>query len=640
MGGENEVGRVKASLREIRLRVAACIALICLSVDDLNPVKVVCSILQLDTNWVALVTLGWVLTLIYANANDLIYFSVKIFLQSIGSIFFSSIEVVGRQNIPEHGPIIFSGNHMNQFVDGMNLLCTSPHQVGFLVASHSFKKPVIGHMARATRCFPVTRPQDFAKKGTGKIKVIGMKVLGEGTSFTKLENGDKVRIGAAKEAYKLRDIVSDTEASMWNDEKQSCDITQDTWLTYDVFQFVDQSKMFEKVNDALAKGNNLGIFPEGGSHDRTDLLPLKVGVSVIAFGTLERHDINVPIVPVGLNYFRGHRFRGRVVIEYGEPIRIDKELFAEYKKDKRKAYNTLLARVEEGMRGVIVTAPDYDTLKLVHTARRLYSRHPSNSTSTKIKQDLARRFSIGYRMISEKFGEQEDLRKLEASMEKYQDTLDAWALKDYQVNHLEVPYSKTLYTFLHGCGVLAIASVPSIILNAPVGIVASWWARTEAKKDLAKSRVKIEARDVLLSKKIVFSIMAVPTLWITYAVLLYIFSGWETRTILVMLLSCPLFSYLGVMSVQAGMVDVKDLRPVFLRLLPQFREIVHKLPTQRAELQAELRAIVKKYGPELGPLYYDDEVDWNMYVRKKEDVLLEGNEYDVNGEKEDKDKDQ
>ena len=35
-----------------------------------------------------------------------------------------------------------------------------------------------------------------------------------------------------------------------------------------------------------------------------------------------------------------------------------------------------------------------------------------------------------------------------------------------------------------------------------------------------------------------------------------------------------------------------------------------------------------------------DEVDWNMYVRKKEDVPLEGNEYDVNGEKEDKDKDQ
>ena len=34
--------------------------------------------------------------------------------------------------------------------------------------------------------------------------------------------------------------------------------------------------MFDKVHAALAKGECLGIFPEGGSHDNTHLLPLKV----------------------------------------------------------------------------------------------------------------------------------------------------------------------------------------------------------------------------------------------------------------------------------------------------------------------------------------------------------------------------
>lgn len=34
--------------------------------------------------------------------------------------------------------------------------------------------------------------------------------------------------------------------------------------------------MFSNVEKTLAQGHNLGIFPEGGSHDRTDLLPLKV----------------------------------------------------------------------------------------------------------------------------------------------------------------------------------------------------------------------------------------------------------------------------------------------------------------------------------------------------------------------------
>ena len=47
---------------------------------------------------------------------------------------------------------------------------------------------------------------------------------------------------------------------------------------------------------------------------------LQAGVAAIALGTQEKHDINVPIVPVGLTYFRGHRFRGRLVVEFGQPI--------------------------------------------------------------------------------------------------------------------------------------------------------------------------------------------------------------------------------------------------------------------------------------------------------------------------------
>jgi glycerol-3-phosphate O-acyltransferase/dihydroxyacetone phosphate acyltransferase len=47
-------------------------------------------------------------------------------------------------------------------------------------------------------------------------------------------------------------------------------------VNYDIFEAVDQSKMFDVVFARLAKGQCLGIFPEGGSHDNTDLLPLKV----------------------------------------------------------------------------------------------------------------------------------------------------------------------------------------------------------------------------------------------------------------------------------------------------------------------------------------------------------------------------
>jgi len=38
---------------------------------------------------------------------------------------------------------------------------------------------------------------------------------------------------------------------------------------------VDQSWVYEKVFERIEEGGCIGIYPEGGSHDRPDLLPLK-----------------------------------------------------------------------------------------------------------------------------------------------------------------------------------------------------------------------------------------------------------------------------------------------------------------------------------------------------------------------------
>ncbi len=80
---------------------------------------------------------------------------------------------------------------------------------------------------------------------------------------------------------------------------------------------------------------------------------------------------------------------------------------------------------------------------------------------------------------------------------------------------------------------------------------------------------------------------------------------------------CPLFSYLGVMGVEAGMVDLKDLRPFYLRLLPSFStDVVPLLPKERQVLQKDVRAIIKKYGPEVGDIYFSKEVCWEQELKK------------------------
>jgi glycerol-3-phosphate O-acyltransferase/dihydroxyacetone phosphate acyltransferase len=145
-----------------------------------------------------------------------------------------------------------------------------------------------------------------------------------------------------------------------------------------ILEKIDQNAMFSAVYETLGRGGTIGIFPEGGSHDRTQLLPLKAGVSMMALGTVDMKGKTVYIVPCGLNYFAGHRFRSHVMVEYGQPIVIDVDdpLAIQYKINKRESCSTLLKNVEARLRSVTLNVPDYHLLRAVHTVRRLY--RPTN----------------------------------------------------------------------------------------------------------------------------------------------------------------------------------------------------------------------------------------------------------------------
>ena len=303
------------------------------------------------------------------------------------------------------------------------------------MAEASWKRRIIGDIAWALDVVPVKRAQDDAKKGSGYILKFKyddtdgsttntmITVIGQDTKFTtELSKGDKIRPNGTSVAVKIVEVVDDTcvlvdgEAIDFDDEESSKpfllgknskpnggnndgDGSEGDRLTYDILKRVDQKVVYSKVLDKLAQGGCVGIFPEGGSHDRTDLLPLKVGVALIAYSALEKDGLIVPIVPVGLNYFQAHRWRGRAVVEYGDPIYIDPNTLSSYKvggSEKRGVCNELLDRIQDSMKSVIVSTPDYDTLQLIHTARRLYQR---NGLRGKEKQDLARRFAAGYNRL-------------------------------------------------------------------------------------------------------------------------------------------------------------------------------------------------------------------------------------------------
>jgi len=60
--------------------------------------------------------------------------------------------------------------------------------------------------------------------------------------------------------------------------------------------------MYEEVWKALNNNSCIGIFPEGGSHDRTDLLPLKAGICIMALGAMQKYGKKV--IRRVLRYFK------------------------------------------------------------------------------------------------------------------------------------------------------------------------------------------------------------------------------------------------------------------------------------------------------------------------------------------------
>jgi len=647
-----------------KTQLAVFFVILLLAVDSINPVKIFLHVFPRVAPWhVASLSFLLILYVFISEMKQLLYFSVKTFFQSILSIFFREVSIVGAQNIPHYGPVIFTSNHANQFLDSVVVLCTCQRTISYLIAEKSWKRRIIGDIAWAMGAVPVRRAQDSAKQGSGHVSLVKLpqnldnsdeglnsaegsgvdgkkkalgnrnifSVIGRDTVFlAEITLGDKIWCHDHNSSVELKvvEILSDKSMIVECEDPATCDMSS-AFTTYGIMKRTDQKVVYEMVLTKLVSGGTIGIFPEGGSHDRTDLLPLKAGVALIAYSALEKHGLNIPIVPVGLNYFRGHRFRGRVIVEFGKPTFIDPSTMTDYLKggpDKRRVCTEVLERVADNMRGVIVSAPDYESLQIIHTARRLYRSGISTSSE---KQELSRRFAEGYKkiMLMMKDNPPKEVKKwlnLQDRIKSYQQDLNKLGIKDYQVPGLvsvqNESYGDTLlrtlrlpYRIAELLFLIIVSLIPALFLNLPVGFFARLYANKRRKAALARSKVKVKGVDVLLSEKVLLCIVLVPSLWIAYGLALYFFTNLDGPTIVLSISSLPLFSYMGIVTTEAGMVEFKDLLPTFQQLYPSTRRKLLSLPALREELQKDLLEFIRMIGPSLGDVYTEKTMDWAQF---------------------------
>ena len=257
----------------------------------------------------------------------------------VSTLFIAVLEVffreIGARNQfkvpPKNIPAIFvCAPHANQFLDPFVVMgAVGRLDLCFLAAAKSMRLRLVGLFARLMESIPVERADDVAFQGTGKIWISRddlVSVVGRGTRFMEqVKPGDSLKLASRNRPLNVMCVDSDERLTLKHPaispdtEGVIGDSGDNVYESFLVVPRVDQSAMFEAAHRALSAGKAVGIFPEGGSHDRPSLLPFKAGVAIMALGTLEKHpEMPLRLVPVGLNYFSGHRFRALARIACGE----------------------------------------------------------------------------------------------------------------------------------------------------------------------------------------------------------------------------------------------------------------------------------------------------------------------------------
>jgi 1-acyl-sn-glycerol-3-phosphate acyltransferase len=366
-----------------------------------------------------------------------------------------------------------------------------------------------------------------------------------------------------------------------------------------LFRRVDASKdtarnteTFRACHELLRQGRCIALFPEGVSHDATQLLPLKTGAARIALGAISVHQVEgvgedraIPlrIVPVGLYYTSKTSFRSEALLRFGEALEVAPVELDQQGEPPRRDVRLLSKRIETALRGVTLNTEDDAELEEVKRAEQLFS---SLYESIAFRQSLyetfntLRRLAEGVRLV--RAHSPDRVANLRGRIKSYEDELRSIGMTP---DALSISFHSRGYVLRHFLlrGLLLALLSPLAILGALIHFpayalsnVLAWRYRTHGPDSIASS------------VKILAAIVFMPLTWLGVSAISFVMWGW--RACLIML---PLVILAGYVALRV-LEELYDMRGWFKGVLVLLRRrgLFMRLLLERRALHYEIQQLV------------------------------------------------
>jgi glycerol-3-phosphate O-acyltransferase/dihydroxyacetone phosphate acyltransferase len=226
--------------------------------------------------------------------------------------------------------------------------------------------------------------------------------------------------------------------------------------------------------------------------------------------------------------------------------------------------------------------------------------------------ELNRRLVKGY----ERYKDDPRIVNLKKSVLAYNKSLLQLQIRDHQVDYAKLPILKVLGMLIYRLTKLILLSVgvlPGLVLFSPVFIAGKLISIQKSKEALAASTVKVAARDVVATWKLLVSMALAPALYTVYTVILTVWT-YKNRisgrvpdnvplwaVIVFGYVFFPTITYAALRFGEVGMDIVKSLRPLLVALSPWHGSMLGKLRERRTKLAAEVTDLINTLGPEMFP---------------------------------------